>query len=139
MDKFNFKLTDSPFIQAANGDVIGMQGRNGAIHYFPAMKADNALTAGANSDITGILLNYRNSRVTTVGVAGDSVVLPAAKAGMQMSVANSAAANAMDIFPNSASESINALSGGTALSVVVNKTILFTCYVDGIWMSNLTA
>lgn len=138
MNKKSFKHTDERWIFAANGDLIGFQTSNGAQQYFPAGKADNAITAGTNSDNTGLQLNYRISRVTTVATAGDSVVLPAAKAGMSMVVMNNAAANAMDVFPT-IGESINALSANTALSVAANKSVQFDCAVDGIWTSNLTA
>lgn len=137
-NKLGRKHTQEFLILANNGDIIGVESNNGNVSYFPAGKSDNGLTAGTNSDNTGLQLNYRISRVTTVGTGGDSVVLPPAKAGMSMTVINAAAANAMDVFPT-IGESINALSANTALSVAANKTILFTCAVNGIWNSNLTA
>jgi hypothetical protein len=138
VDVYGIKHTDEVFVQAANGDLIGFKNPNGRITYFPAGQADNAITASTASDNSGIQLNYRNSRVTTVGTAGDSVVLPPAKAGMSMTVANNAAANSMDVFPT-VGESINALSVNTALAVAANKVVQFTCAVDGLWNSNLTA
>lgn len=101
--------------------------------------AANALTAHVGGGQGSALqLAKQINRVTTVASAGDSVKLPAAVAGYQVTVINAAAANAMDVFPQTG-EIINALSANTALSVAANKTIIFTCAVAGTWNSLLTA
>ena len=133
-----FKHTQERWVYGDNGDIIGHLHPDGTKSFLPAGKVDNAITASTASDNSGIQLNYRISRVTTVGTAGDSVVLPPAKAGMSMTVINAAAANAMDVFPT-VGEAINALSANTALSVAANKAINFTCAVDGTWNTILTA
>lgn len=127
------------YIISSVGDIIGIEGRNGNKTYFPAGNADNALTASTTQTQAGALgLNYRISRVTTVASAADAVRLPKALKGMSMTVINAAAANAMGVFP-ATGESINALAADAVLSVAANKAILFTCAVNGIWQSNLTA
>jgi len=101
--------------------------------------AANALTAHVGGgQASALALTSDINRVTTVASAGDSVKLPAAVAGRQVTVMNSAAANAMDCFPQSG-EIINALSANTALSIAANKTVIFSCAVDGTWNSVLTA
>lgn len=95
--------------------------------------AANALTAHAGGGQGSALLLAREvNRVTTVGTAGDSVKLPVSVAGMQVVVNNSAAANAMDVFPNTG-EQINALGANNALSVIADSTVLFVCAVAGQW------
>lgn len=134
-ESFKYK----PWLFAGNGDLIGYINPNGTTRYFPAGQSDNAITASTSSDQAGaVQLAYRNSRVTTVGTAGDSVKMPAAKAGMSMTVINAAAANSMDVFPASG-EVINALSADAALALAANKAMLYSCAVNGTWNTNLTA
>jgi len=95
----------------------------------------NALTAHAGGGQGSALqLAKQMNRVTTVASAGDSVKLPAAVAGMQVLVINAAASNAMDCFPASG-EVINALAADTALSIIADSSVLFSCAVNGIWNS----
>lgn len=101
--------------------------------------AANALTAHAGGGQGSALALARQiNRITTVGSAGDSVLLPVSVAGRVVTVINAAAANAMDVFPQSG-DAINALSANTALSVAANKTVMFFCAVAGTWNSLLTA
>lgn len=138
-NKVNYPLPAVPFILADNGDVMGMESQTGKQTTFQAGVADNAITAFAGGgQASAVQLNYRISRVTTVGTAADSVKLPKAVAGMSMIVINAAAANAMTVYP-ATGEAINALSANTGLSVAANKVIEFVCAVNGTWNSNLTA
>lgn len=127
------------WIEDGEGVLVGYENQSGQRVLFPAGVAQNALTAFAGGgQASAVQLKYRIARVTTVATAADSVILPFAKAGMQMTVINAAAANAMDVFP-ATGDIINALSANTALSVAANKAIVFTCAVDGTWNTNLTA
>lgn len=99
----------------------------------------NALTAFAGGgQANATALPAQVNRVTTVATAADSVVLPTAVAGQEITVINAAAANAMNVFPLSG-QSINALSANAAFSVAANKVCVFTCAVNGIWNTNLSA
>lgn len=101
--------------------------------------AVNALTAKAGGGQSGATaLNYGINRVTTVGTAADSLLLPPALPGQQVTMIQAAAANAANVFP-ATGEAINALSANTALSVAANKVITFFCAVAGTWNSLLTA
>lgn len=117
----------------ANGLGTGYSGS------FETMSSVDGLTAhagggqGSATPLTAML-----NRVTTVGTAADSVILPASANGLQIVVINAAAANAMNVFPASG-ESINALSANTALSIAANKTATFYCVTAGQWHSLLTA
>ncbi len=101
--------------------------------------AVNALTADTGSAQAGAEpLTHAINRVTTVGTAGDSVVLPAAVAGMVRLVKNADSAESMDVFPASG-DAINALSADAAYAVAATKAVLFFCAVDGTWDTILTA
>jgi hypothetical protein len=99
----------------------------------------NAITARAGGgQALATPLTATINRVTTVATAADSVLLPAARAGAFVTVINAAAANAMNVFPQTG-QVINALAANTALSVVANRTVTFFCAVDGTWNSLVTA
>lgn len=99
----------------------------------------NGLTAAAGGGQSGALqLSAYANRVTTVATAADSVRLPAALPGAQVVVINAAAANSMNVFPQTG-DAINALAANTALAVAANKTLLAFCAVAGIWNTILTA
>lgn len=111
----------------------------GAQGNFPTVTSADALTAHAGGGQGAALaITSQISRVTTVATAADSVVLPLAKAGMQLTIINAAAANAMNVFP-AVGDAINALGANTAISVAANKTMQFYAAKDGLWHSILTA
>ena len=133
------KHTEKRWVISDIGDIIGYMNNNGIASFFPAGRTDNALTASAvATQAGGLKLNYRISRVTTVVTLADAVTLPAAKAGMQLTVINAAAANSMNVFP-AVGEIINALAANAAIAVAANKAMIFTCAVNGTWNTILTA
>lgn len=139
LSRENRQPPESPFLLNDLGDVVGYLSRTGTIQWFPASGCDNGLTAFAGGgQASALQLNYRKSRVTNVATAADSVKLPKAEPGMEMTVVNAAAANAMNVFP-ATGESINALSANTALSIAANKAVTFHCVNAGTWHSVLTA
>jgi hypothetical protein len=99
----------------------------------------NGITAFAGGgQSSAVQLVSDLNRVTTVGTAADSVKLPPAVPGAEVTVANAAAANSMNIFPQTG-DAINALSANTAIACAANKTMNFYCMVAGTWHSVLTA
>lgn len=99
----------------------------------------DALTAHAGGGQgSALALTAGINRVTTVGTAADSVVLPFAEPGMEVVVINAAASNSMNIFPASG-DLINALSANTAIACAANKVMHFFCASAGKWNSLLTA
>lgn len=106
---------------------------------FPTVSALNNISAGAASQGGAVLLTNSINRVTTVGVSGGGVLLPASAAGLIITVTNAAGANPMNVYPNGGSDIINALSATTPLSVVAGKTAIFTCAAAGFWGSVLSA
>lgn len=79
-------------------------------------------TGSAQTDATELTAHF--NEVTTSGTAGDSVLLPPAEAGLEVVVFNDAAANAIDVFPNT-SDTINDGSANAAFSVGAGATVVF--------------
>jgi hypothetical protein len=98
----------------------------------------NAITAHVGSSQGDGAITTKYARVTTSANPDDAVTLPAAVAGKMMVVNNSAAANAIDVFP-ATNGYINALAQNAAFNLAANKTAAFFCMVDGTWVSILTA
>lgn len=98
----------------------------------------NNVTALAGGGQTGATpLTAALNRVTTVATAGDSVMLPTAKAGLKIVVKNTSA-NSLNVFPASG-DAINALSANAAYALATVKSAEFYCMVDGTWDVNLSA
>lgn len=105
----------------------------------PVFSVSNGLTALASGGQPGATpLTATINRVTTVGTAADSVLLPAATPGQKIIVVNAAASNAMAVFPNTG-DAINAGSANASVSVAAGKTEIFVCAVTGTWNTVLSA
>jgi len=99
----------------------------------------NAITAYAGGgQANAVALTASFNRVTTVASAADSVKLPTAVAGAQVTVFNKAATNSLNVFP-ATGDIINALSANAAYALAVTKGAIFTCVVTGTWDTILTA
>jgi predicted RecA/RadA family phage recombinase len=106
---------------------------------LPRVSSVNALTAhagGGQANATPILAQI--ARFTTVATAGDSGLLPAAGPGLEVTVTNAAAANSMNVFPNTGDQ-INSLGANAAFALAAGKTATFFSTVAGQWHSILSA
>lgn len=131
--------SDVLYISAGTGTYVTQGIATGYSGSYQTMSSLNAITAHAGGGQgSATALPAMINRVTTVGTAADSVVLPASAPGLQIIVINAAASNSMNVFPASG-ESINALSANTAFAVAANKTATFYCTNSGQWHSVLTA
>ena len=103
------------------------------------LSATNNITAGAGgTQGVAFLLPTTLNRVVTVVTTGDSVKLPPSAPGLQITIANAHASNAVNVFP-STGDQINIQAVNTSFSLVAQKTVMFFCVVVGIWNSNLSA
>ena len=100
--------------------------------------ADNITAHAGGGQGAATQLNSMVNRITIVATAGDSVVLPAGAVGLQITVINAAAANSMNVFPQSGAQ-INSLGANAAFAVVAGKTAQFTCTSPNQWHSILSA
>jgi hypothetical protein len=106
---------------------------------FATQSAQNAITAFAGGGQgSATLLTAMISRITTVGTAADSVKLPVSAPGIQLTISNAAAANSMNLFPQTGDQ-INALGANAAFAIAAGKTAILTCAVAGQWHATLSA
>jgi hypothetical protein len=117
----------------------GAQTTLGAWMALPITSVTNGITAFAGGGQgSAVALVSSINRVTVVASAADSVKLMAAVPGLEVTVINAAASNAMNLFP-ATGDAINALSANTAFSIVAGKTALLVCAVAGTWHLVLSA
>lgn len=123
----------------ANGIGMGFAGQYGTFSTQGPITATPSGTQG-----NSILISALQVLISTVASAGDGVLLPPAKPGMEITVLNNAAANACNVFPASVGQGgvsggdkINALAQNAAFSLVVSTTAptIFYCFVAGIWQT----
>jgi hypothetical protein len=111
---------------------------------YQTISTKNGITAHAGGTQSGAIadanaqLPAMQNRVTVVATAADSVVLPVAVAGMNIVVANAAATNSMNLFPNTGDQ-INALATNAAFAVAAGKTATLYSMVAGFWHAILSA
>ena len=105
---------------------------------YPTVSYTNGITAFATGGQTSAtLLTTALNRVTVVGTAGDSVKLPVAVAGMQITVFN-ASANSLNVFPN-AGDQINSLGTNNSYALAAGKTATFFSTAATFWHALLSA
>jgi len=117
----------------SNGIGTGFAGQ------FPTVSYVNNLTAkvgGGQSASTPVTTCI--NRFTTVTTAADSATLPLAAGGMQINVANAAAVNSMNVFPNTG-DAINALGANAAFALPAGKNVTFSSAGAGFWHAVLSA
>lgn len=106
---------------------------------FPTMSSQDGIVAHAGGgQALGTPLSAAINRVVTVATAADSVQLPPSAPGMQIIVANGAAANSMNVFP-ATGDAINALAANAAFACAAGKTVEFYCAASGFWHGVLSA
>lgn len=126
------------------------------IGYERVSVTDSITAFSTGGQASAVLLDSGYNRVTTVAAAADSVKLPSCHTGASNTgpnvpgiisgntiglvvwVTNAAAANSMNIYPQTG-ESINAIAANGAYAMAANKTSAFVCGTAGIWYSNLGA
>lgn len=101
---------------------------------------DTITAHSGGGQANAVPLVSRQNRVTVVAVANDSVLLPPATVGQQVTISNAAGAN-LGVYPSSAAQggvtggdSINALSQN-AIFVQATGRQTFRCYTIGVWQT----
>lgn len=104
-----------------------------------ALTSSQTVTATpSGTQATSLLLSAANVNITVVATAADGVKLPPAKVGMEISIVNSDAADAAQIFA-SGSDTINATAGATGVSLAAGAAAIFRCIKDGNWRRFVSA
>lgn len=91
-----------------------------------------AFAGGGQSSATPLTAEL--SRVTTVATAGDSVMLPPARAGLTLCVVNHGA-KAMQVY-GSGTDTINDVAYATGVSQMNGSECIYACYGNGAWYVN---
>ena len=123
---------------ASGGWMVDGTGMGNAGQYPTETAVDNLTAHAGGGQGAATALPALLNRVTTVATAGDSVKLPVSSSGMNVTVTNAAAANSMNVFPQTG-EAINALGANAAFAVAAGKTATFYCYTAAQWHSILSA
>jgi|SRR5579871_3678427 len=123
---------------AAGAWIVDGTGMGNASGFATETSVDSITAHAGGGQGSAVLLTAMMNRVTTVGSANDSVLLPVSKPGMNITVTNAAAVNSMNVFPQSG-DAINALSANAAFAVAAGKTATFYCYTAGQWHTILSA
>lgn len=114
-----------------NGRILDPADKQLEIDKMSTQDGITAFAGGGQASAVNLTNHY--NRVTTVGTAADSVKLPpAVKGTLPVVVANAAAANSMNVFPQTG-DSINLLSANTAFAQAAGITRMYVCYVTGVW------
>jgi hypothetical protein len=96
------------------------------------------IASPTHTQVAAVPLTAQNCFLGTVATIGDSVKLPPAQAGMEITVINQTA-NAAATYP-SGTDTINAGSAGAAVALPTARAgatpvAIFYCAVDGLWFS----
>jgi hypothetical protein len=113
----------------SEGAATGYAGNNfQTLSYATGLTAHAGGGQGSATPLTG-MLNF----VSTVVTAGDSLLLPSAVPGMEVTVINqSSTATGPNVFPQSG-QTINALAANTAIAVPPQSVMIFFCGISGAW------
>lgn len=98
---------------------------------YVTIAANSTVTQAAGTPVTAMLNNV------TAAAAG-AVTLPASSPGLEITVHNISAANAITVFPNAGgtgAEKINAGGSNVGQAMGVNQSTVYTCAVAGQWYS----
>lgn len=108
---------------------------------FQTYSTQTGITAHAGgTQAAAVPITAMNAQVSVCATAGDSVVLPPAKVGMEVTVVNNGAASC-NVF--AASQAQGGVTGGDTMNqtqngsvaVATNTITLFFCFVVGVWIT----
>lgn len=107
----------------------------GGLTQNSASSGITALAGGALSSLTPLIAS-NNNLITVCATTSDSVQLPKAFLGAEITIGNEGAATAA-IFPFfGSSDIINVLTSGVALPLASSRVTVLTCNLPGKWRSN---
>jgi hypothetical protein len=106
--------------------------------FFKHRSVAEGLTAAGASQSTATEITADLVEVTSATAdVSDGLVLPIARQGMQITIANRSA-ETVKVYP-ALGESIDALGANAALTVATTKVVVLTCMAGGKWYSLMGA
>lgn len=113
-----------------------MRNLQGTLPPVPPAQVGIVAKAGGGQ-ATATQLTAAFNTVATVATAADSVVLPAAVQGLEISVQNDGA-NSMQVF-GLGTDTINGAAAATGVAQAATKLGFYVCHADGKWLRLLSA
>lgn len=98
---------------------------------------NNIVATAGGTKAAAYQLTASVNRIGTCATAADSVLLPPAKAGCTVFVANDGAASCT-VYGNG-TDTIDAVATATGKALANTKRGIYVCVVDGAWLLHLTA
>lgn len=95
---------------------------------------DGVVARAGGGQALATLLTGEINRISTVATAGDSVMLPASKAGLTIVVTNHGA-NAMQVY-GAGTDTINDVATATGVSQMQGSVTIYACHTAGAWYAN---
>ncbi len=99
---------------------------------------DGIVAFAGGGQTSATLLKDDYNVVETVGSAGDSVKLGAAKAGLERTVSNMGGGNDMNLYPAIGEQfeyGSTLLGANVPIAIADGNSFKFVCYDDGVWRS----
>jgi hypothetical protein len=107
---------------------------SGAAGQFPIYSTQTGITASTtHTQAGGVPITASQAQISVCANAGDAVTLPAAKAGMEITLVNNGAQSAQ-VYGNGA-DTINGTAGATGIALAVTTPIIFYCFNTGAWVT----
>lgn len=100
---------------------------------FCEVAQDNIVAFAGGGQASATQLTAQTSRIITVATAGDSVVLPAAAAGLELLVMNHGV-NPMQVY-GLGTDTIDDIAAATGVSQMSNSLVIYTSAGAGKWYS----
>lgn len=132
---------NSTQLQFVNGDhsnptvVASMTATSTGVAYSTHQQDSNAaITASTTHTQNGATKITTDLVSVTVANASDSVVLPASAVGYSITVANTSATLACQVYA-SGSDTINGTAGSTGVALAATTVTIYFCFVAGAWLS----
>ena len=125
------------YVSASSGTWASIDIAMGYSGNYQTTSAVSGLNANSTLQAGAIALPAMINRVTTVGSAGNSAILPVSAPGLVIMVVNAAASNSMNVYPQ-VGDTMNG-TANAAFAVAAGKTAQFYCANTGAWHSLLSA
>jgi len=101
---------------------------------FQTYSTQTGITAHAGGGrASAVAITAMQAQISTVATTADSVVLPPALPGMEITIVNNGA-NSAQVFGNG-SDTINGTAGSTGVAQAAAAVTIYYCFVSGAWIT----
>jgi hypothetical protein len=101
---------------------------------FPIYSTQSGITASTtHSPAGGVPTTASRAQISVCANTGDAVTLPAAKAGMEITLVNNGAQTAQ--VYGTGTDTINTVAGATGVPQLSLAVTIYYCFVTGAWVT----